>query len=187
MQFSADMTLREARDLFYESNSIATDGGVARETWLLLAYRNLHIRLPNFAWRKKALRFHDLHHILTEYRFGPSGEFQIAAWEFAAGKYPNVFSTLFCSPLIAIGFVLNPRKQFRAFVRGLYSNTLYGKYDYEEILEKTLGNVRQEILPSGECVATLRDTYAFTKAVGFAAGVICAFPILGWLIYTWLM
>lgn len=39
-------------------------------------------RLTTSGWRKKAVPYHDLHHVLTGYPFSPAGEFEMAAWEF---------------------------------------------------------------------------------------------------------
>jgi ubiquinone biosynthesis protein Coq4 len=60
--------------------------------------------LPNFKWRRRALPIHDLHHVIAGYEFSSYGEFEMSAWEFAAG--PHVLSTLFCLPLVSMGAVV---------------------------------------------------------------------------------
>ncbi|MGB1799676.1 MAG: hypothetical protein ACPHLK_02470, partial [Gammaproteobacteria bacterium] len=97
----------------------------------------------------KALPYHDLHHILTGYEFRPTGEFQIAAWEFAAGKYPNIYTTLFCIPLVSLGAIFIPIRTFKAFVIGRRSKTLYSINDYDALLERKVSDVQKEIIPSG--------------------------------------
>jgi hypothetical protein len=47
------------------------------------------IPFPNFSWRRAAIQRHDIHHMLTGYPFTMRGEFQVATWEFAAGRYPH--------------------------------------------------------------------------------------------------
>jgi len=95
MEISSELTLRQARDLFYKTHGFPEDGGVSKNKWSPIGCRDLKVYLPNFEWRKKAIPYHDLHHIIAEYQFCPTGEFQVAAWEFAAGKYPNIFTTFF--------------------------------------------------------------------------------------------
>lgn len=172
MKVSPDMTLREARDLFYKAHGFPEDGGVSEDKWSPIGCRDLKVYLPNFDWRKKALPFHDLHHIVTEYQFSPAGEFEIAAWEFAAGKYPNILTTLFCIPLVSMGALLIPSRQFRAFIRGRRSRTLYEGQSYEELLDKKVGEVRDEILPKGPYSATFGDFFNYIKLVLLSSSLI---------------
>jgi len=101
----------------------------------------------------------------------------MAAWEFAAGKYPNIFSTLFCIPLICLGAVSIPRKQFRAFVRGRRSRTLYEGQPLEMLLDRTVDDVREEILPSAAHNASFGDYFGYLKLVLLSA-LVTMFPFL---------
>lgn len=177
MEVAPDTTLREARDLFYAAHEFPQDGGVTRAKWSPIGCRDLKVYLPNFKWRRKAIPFHDLHHIVADYEFCPTGEFQVAAWEFAAGKYPNIFTTLFCIPLVSMGALSIPKKQFRAFVRGRRSRTLYGNYDYETLLNKTLGEIRREILPEKKNKVGFDDYFEYAKLV-FLSAMVIATPLL---------
>src|SRR4051812_21627311 len=79
------------------------------------------MRFPDFAWRRLALRAHDLHHDMTGYPMTLRGEFQMAAWEFAAGRYPHWGATLFCAPLLLLGLICSPAAMVRAWRRGRQS------------------------------------------------------------------
>jgi hypothetical protein len=83
------------------------------------------LRFPNFAWRRRALRAHDLHHLMAGYPMTMRGEFQMAAWELGAGRYRDWRATLFCSPLIAAGLLWSPRRMIAAFKGGRRSQSLY--------------------------------------------------------------
>jgi hypothetical protein len=83
------------------------------------------LRFPNFAWRRRALRAHDLHHLMAGYPMTMRGEFQLAVWELGAGRYPDWRATLFCSPLIVAGFLWSPRRMIAAFKSGRGSQSLY--------------------------------------------------------------
>jgi len=89
----------------------------------------LSLRFPNFAWRRRALRAHDLHHLMAGYPMTMRGEFQMAAWEPGAGRYRHWGATLFCAPLIAIGFLWSPARMIRAYRRGLTTASLYSELD----------------------------------------------------------
>ena len=98
-------TLRELIPGFMTANHLANTRAA---TWYLGIGR-LGIQLPNFEWRKRAIDKHDAHHLLLGYPCTPTGEMQMAAWEFAAGRFPHPGATLFCLPLVAMGAVLVPR------------------------------------------------------------------------------
>ena len=93
--------------------------------WWYFKVLGLKIYCFNFDWRKRALFTHDLHHVVTGYPCTMKGEMQVATWEFAAGRFPNIFSNLFCLPLVASGTLLIPRKTFKAFQSGLQSRSLF--------------------------------------------------------------
>ncbi len=84
------------------------------------------IRLPNYDWRRRAILTHDLHHILTGYPCTMRGEFQLATWEFAAGRFPHPAATLICLPLVIAGILWSPRAIFSAFLFGRRCHSLYG-------------------------------------------------------------
>jgi hypothetical protein len=71
-----------------------------------------------------------------------TGEMQMAAWEFGAGRYRHWAATLFCLPLALLGVICAPRKTVRAFRVGLGSTSLYGS---ELDLDKPLATLRAEI------------------------------------------
>ena len=85
----------------------------------------LTLRFPNFGWRRRAIAAHDLHHLMTGYPMTMRGEFQLAAWEFGAGRYPHWGATLFCGPLILLGLLWSPAAMWRAFRFGRRSESLY--------------------------------------------------------------
>jgi hypothetical protein len=83
------------------------------------------IPMPNFSWRRAAIQRHDIHHILTGYPFTMRGEFQVATWEFAAGRYPHWGATLLLLPLVVMGLFWSPAEIWRAFLKGRGEMSLY--------------------------------------------------------------
>jgi ubiquinone biosynthesis protein Coq4 len=88
-------------------------------------------RFPYFAWRRRAIRAHDLHHEMTGYPMTMRGEFQLAAWEMGAGRYPDWRATLMCAPLLVTGLCWSPRAMWRAYRAGRRSESLYTALDRE--------------------------------------------------------
>lgn len=86
----------------------------------------LLVPLPNIEARRRYLKYHDLHHLVTGYSVGRIGEGEVSAWELGTGS-------MFVSPalgtmnLIALstGLVLQRRRMWRAFVRGCSGRNLY--------------------------------------------------------------
>ena len=92
----------------------------------------LVIRIPNFSWRRQAIDAHDLHHLMTGFPMTLRGEFQLAAWEFGAGRYPDWRATLFCMPLILAGLFWSPTRILAAYRAGRRSESLYGALAAQE-------------------------------------------------------
>jgi len=85
----------------------------------------LVVPVPNFSWRRAAIQRHDLHHILNGFPFNMRGEFQVATWEFAAGRYPHPGASLLLLPLVTLGLFWSPRAIWRAFMMGRHGTSLY--------------------------------------------------------------
>jgi hypothetical protein len=86
----------------------------------------LLVPLPNIETRYRYLKYHDLHHLITGYSVGRIGEGEVSAWELGTGSMA-VSPTLGTMNLIALstGLVLQPRRMWKAFVRGCASRNLY--------------------------------------------------------------
>jgi hypothetical protein len=84
------------------------------------------VPLPNIETRRRYLKYHDLHHLITGYTVGRLGEGEVSAWELGAGS-AFVSPTLGVMNLIALstGLVLQPKRMWLAFRRGCRSRCLY--------------------------------------------------------------
>ena len=109
--------------------------------WWYFEVLGLKVYCYNFKWRQQAIAHHDLHHVVTGYPCSLAGEVQVAAWEFAAGRYPNMFANLFCLPLIACGLVAMPRRLWTAFKRGRQSHSLFNTAITPALLNSKLSDV----------------------------------------------
>jgi hypothetical protein len=84
------------------------------------------VPLPNIDARRRFLKYHDLHHLITGYSVGRIGEGEVSAWELGCGS-ALVSPTLGLMNLIALstGLFLEPGRMWRAFRRGCASRALY--------------------------------------------------------------
>jgi hypothetical protein len=170
------MTVDDALRLHYAASGLPPDGGRAARQWTL-KLGPLRLHLGNFAWRRQALPRHDVHHLVTGYACTPAGEFEMAAWEFAAGRFPDPFATLFCLPLVGIGAIATPRRSFAAFVRGRRSRTLYAAPLTPDLLRLSVRQLRDRLLPHNEPTATADDLVRYLALATLSCGLATA-PVL---------
>ena len=145
MIYDPQMTLRAARALYFDINNFGADGGY-EERWIKVKIWRIPIRLPNTKGRRKAVRLHDLHHVLTEYPTTWRGEAEISAWEIGSGGLHRYYAGWVLDLMnIAQGLTINPRAIYRAFMRGTQNGNLYGTEFNDELLAQTVGEYRRRL------------------------------------------
>ena len=140
------MTVREARAEYFRRAGFPPDGGQSQR-WVVLRVGSVPVfAFPNIEARKRSVRLHDVHHVLTGYDTSWVGESEIGAWEIGSGCGRHWVAWALNLGAMAIGFVLVPRRTWRAFVRGRRSGNLYASRALDEsLLERTVGELRAEI------------------------------------------
>jgi hypothetical protein len=186
------MSLGEARARLFALGGLDADGGY-KEAWVKLKLWRIPLAFPNTEGRRRAVRFHDLHHVLTEYPTTWRGEFEIAAWEVANGVGWYWEGWLLDLLGFGCGLIVFPRSVYRAFMRGRRSANLYGDAWDESILIRRVGEVRQRLhLDEDAQSPSLSDKGAFalwavisllTYAASCAAALL---PALALLVLLWL-
>lgn len=142
---TGEITVADALKAFRDANNIPHREGAF---WTCRVGPVL-LRLPNFAWRKKAVLAHDIHHVLTETPCTMRGECRMAAWEFGAGGMPHWGATLFCLPLAIAGAIFSPSRAWAAFRDGRKSRSLHGASTLDPILSMPLESGRRAIRRPG--------------------------------------
>jgi hypothetical protein len=119
------MTLQEELADFYQRSGFGPDVG-ARPRTVPVYTGCMLVPLPNIEVRRRYLKYHDLHHLVTGYSVGRIGEGEVSAWELGTGSV-FVSPTLGVMNLIALstGLALEPRRMWRAFRRGCAGRNLY--------------------------------------------------------------
>jgi hypothetical protein len=159
--YPASLSLRDARALYFERNGIPADGGYAKR-WVKVTRNRLPLYLLNTAPRRRAVPYHDLHHVLTAYDTSNTGEAEISAWELAAGTRPHWIVLFLDLAGAGVGLIIAPLRTFRSFIRGRRCRSLYAEPLTEELLSASVGEVRER-LGLGEPIgrATVTDAVAF--------------------------
>lgn len=185
--YDASLSLREARALYFERNGIPPDGGYAQR-WVKVTRNRLPLYLLNTAPRRRAVPYHDLHHVLTEYDTSNTGEAEISAWEVAAGTWPHWFALCLDLAGLAVGLVIAPLRTFRAFARGRRSRSLYSEPLTDELLSTQIGSARTRLgIPPASCRSTAVDALFFvgTSILGaftlvLLVGLAPVLILIGW-------
>ncbi len=125
MTSAATLTLEEELEAFYARSGFGPV--VGQRTLTVQVYTGcILVPLPNIETRRRYLKYHDLHHLITGYSVGRIGEGEVSAWELGTGSV-RVSPTLGAMNLIALstGLFLRPGRMWRAFHRGCRSRNLY--------------------------------------------------------------
>lgn len=176
VHYDEGLTMREARALYFEVNRFGADGGYG-DAWVDFKLGPLPVPFPNTRARVRAVRYHDLHHVLTGYDTNAIGEFEIAAWELGAGCKGFVAAWQLNLGGLFAGLLSAPRRTVRAFFRGRRSESLYGR-PFEELLDREVGELRREMRvdersSSGSSPAALDVLWlALASLAGLVVGVL---------------
>ena len=160
-QFNNNQKVKDALQIYFSLYHFK-DGGYNLK-WFKIKLGPLYIPVPNIKARVDAVKFHDIHHVVTEYKADYQGEAEIGAWEIASGCGKYYMAWILNMGSLLIGLIFYPRYLLHAFLRGRKSNTnLYYNIIYDEsLLNKTVGELRQLIEPDILKVNSTFDYLAF--------------------------
>jgi len=156
-----DMTLREARQRYFERNGF--DDTTYVESWVKLPFGPFHIYMPNFPARKEAVKVHDLNHLVGGYGTDWRGEFEISAFEIGMGTGRYWFGWFLDVGGLAGGLLLSPTTTLSAFARGRRAkSSVYRHVDVwdEAFLDTTVGALRANLALDDAPVATAAEKRA---------------------------
>jgi len=163
------LSLGEARQQYFAANGFGDDGGYDTD-WVDVKIGPIPARIPNTAGRKRAVPFHDLHHVVTGYRTTFRGECEIGAWEVASGCGDHWVAWLLNFGVFGAGLLFAIGDVWRAFLLGRRSQNLYHSNLSNALLATPLRDVRRDL--------GIPDTLPPARAVDRAAFVAWSFVAL---------
>ncbi len=182
--YDPNLTLQEARGIYFEANDFGEDGGYSKDT-VQVKLGLLPLEISNPPSRVEAVKFHDLHHIVTGYQTNWRGEFEISCYEIRAGCGRLWFAWLINLGGVAGGLMFLPRRSARAWTRGRVSGGLYRTPYNDALLERTVGEMTASLNLDGEDPRpTLMDWLSLTLTALTVTAAILA-PVAGIFSLTW--
>lgn len=138
------LSMAEARQRYFASNGF--DGSYS-DRWVKLNAGPIAVYFPNAPGRVRAVKVHDLHHVVTGYQTTWTGEAEIGAWEIASGCGRFFWAWALNVSAFAVGVVIAPRAVFRAFVLGRHTRNLYhiASESRDALLARSVGDVRRDL------------------------------------------
>lgn len=183
VHYDDSLTLRDARTKYFDDNHFGADGGY-NDAWVQIRVVGIPCAFPNMQGRVRAVRFHDLHHVMTGYETTNLGEAEIGAWELATGCANHPAAWLLNLMAFGFGALRSPPRTLRALARGRRSQNLYRRTFDDALLDRTVGDVRAElgihdraVSPGVGDVAAFVG-YALTAAV-VATPLALTLPVMG--------
>jgi hypothetical protein len=143
--YSDRIIIKDALTIFFEKYELGADGGMSQR-WVKIKFGKIYFPIPNTASRKKALMFHDIHHIATGYESNLKGEAAIGAWEVSTGCGNYYAAWILDIWAFTLGILVFPKTVFQAFIRGQRTMNLYHHiYTQEELLQMEVSEVQAKL------------------------------------------
>ncbi len=186
--YAPSLTVRAAREEYFRANGFGDGGYESR--WVKLKAGPIPLAFPNTRGRVRAVKLHDIHHVLTGYDTTWRGEAEIGAWEIASGCGRHYAAWVLNLWAMAIGLVIAPGRILRAWRRGDSAQNLYREEFGPRLLDVEVGTLRARIrLDEGLARrgAVLRFTIWALIAVLALLAVIAIFVAPLALVARWLL
>ncbi|MCA9596459.1 MAG: hypothetical protein KC776_24255 [Myxococcales bacterium] len=162
----AEESLESARSRYFRA--LGSSGIDYDAWWIRIPIGGIEMGIPNPPAHGRALRAHDLHHVLTGYSTSLVGECEISAWELGGGSGAYVAAIGFDVAGTGLGLLLAPRRTLVAFARGRRGRNLFRRRYGHELLDRSVLSVRRElgIGPDPEPGAADVVRFAFWSSLG---------------------
>ena len=180
-------SMAEARVEYFERNGFGADGGYSAR-WVEVELGPIPLRIPNTKGRVRAVRYHDLHHVLTGYATDMHGESEISAWELGSNCRDFFAAWVLNGGAMGYGLLTCPRAVMAAFMRGLHSRNLYDRPFDQALLARTVGDLREELgLSRPPPPPSARDWLLFIVAALFGLALMAVPLMLVAALIWWLL
>lgn len=161
------MSLREARSRYFAHNGFGEETYV--EPFVRIPIGPVAIYLPNLPSRKRAVKVHDLNHLVSGYGTDWQGEFEESAFELGTGMGGYWFAWFINMGGLGAGLVRSRERTLRAFARGRRARgSIYrhiARWN-DELLSQPVSTLRDVVAAADEDV----EVTAADKRAAFALG-----------------
>lgn len=139
----ASMSVREARDIYLAENGFTVEAYDAPTTSGSLL--GVKLAVPNPLAHRRAIRLHDLQHVATGFGTDHAGEAEISIWQARRGVgAAGMYVTTIVMANVLLGLVLAPGRTLAALrAPGARGSLFSMAIDYESLLERTVGELRE--------------------------------------------
>jgi hypothetical protein len=143
LPYPPDWTVRRALAAYHAENGFSVDEYDKLTTQVSLF--GIKFSVLNTKSHARALRYHDLHHVVTGYGTDLTGEGEISAYEVRGGVWSSgVYVSTIIVSVAAFGFVMSPRRVWRAFAASRGTRDLWDlDHAYESLLDMSVGELRE--------------------------------------------
>ena len=160
--YPAEWPVRKALQTYLDENGFSRKE--YDETLIYVTFWSVTFPFPNPPSRHIAVRFHDLHHVVTGYGTDPTGEAEISAWELRRGI--RVFGFFVQWIIIGgtfLGLLHSPRRTYAAWRAGHHPNRVplqpATMDNYDRLLDLSVGELRQLYGVAPEGIAGARELH----------------------------
>jgi len=171
--YADDIKIKDALQLYFSQYHFK-DGGY-NDKYFKIKAGPFYIPFPNVKSRVAAVKLHDIHHLITEYKATMKGEVEIGGWEIGSGCGKYYVAWFLNSGSFLYGMFVYPRSLFRAFMRGrrCFTNFYYNTDYNETLLNKTIGELRQQTGIDSISKNVFSDYFLF-----FFFSLVCLLPAI---------
>jgi hypothetical protein len=160
-EYPGEMKLKDALEVYFNKYHFPNGGYEAKYFHIKLG--PVLIPVPNTRARIIAVKFHDLHHVITGYSAHWKGETEIGAWEVASGCGKHWVAWILNFGSFFVGFYLYPKSIYKAFMNGRsVRKNLYTGYVYDgSLLQRTAKELRDEMGTETQKAISRNDVFLF--------------------------
>lgn len=188
MAAGATPTMAAVLEEHLRESGLPSDAGDS-ERFAVVKVGPMPYPIPNTRSRRRAVRIHDLNHVVSGYHTDREGELEISAWELASGGCRDYGAAwvLDLAGMLA-GLFVCPGRTLRAFRRGRGEQNLY-PYAPDEVLAMEVDRaVRLTRSPPAGLLYRLPVPLHLGLLLAVALPVTLAMSVAWWALYpAWLL
>ena len=141
------LSVREGRDAYLAENGFTLAAYDAK--WTPASLLGMTFAVPNTPTHRRAIMWHDLHHVATGYGTDPAGEAEISAWELRRGLAGlDLYVSSIVVTATLMGVLVAPIRTWRAWqAAGAAGSNLFARElaEYEPVLELPIAALRERL------------------------------------------